>query len=351
MPIKTDKKTLLDALTSLKVNIPPTDMSDVSKYTIFQSGRIHAFNDLSGMTIPFNPEMDDCAVDSMLLYEFVKGIPDKELLMGLAGGVLRVQGANKVGNDIIMAEFPLRADVFYPAELIECDPAEYKMLPETFPTALMYTAFACDEDSAISSRVVIKNGFAYSKGRLAVCEFYLGDDAVDMIDEPMFVSPSAIGFVNRDTPRKYLIKHSWLHLMNEVGVIMSLRTRVEDNFPFDKIKEMLTDPGSTPFRFPASLKDILTRCAPFSGHSAKIRKVNIKIKEGVMALTARRNDGSRFLEKAKAIDTENPIDFSVNLAALTSIIDLADKYATDGFRLIGYGTNFRVMTVLEGRDD
>lgn len=351
MAIRVEKKKLLDALTSIKLNVPQSDMSDVSKYTIFQNGRIHAFNDVAGMTIPFDADMDNCVVDSVLLWEFVKNVPDKEFLMGLKDGALRVQGASKIGDDIIMAEFALRDDLVYPSELIEDNPNEYSNLPETFYTALSYTAFACDDESAVSSRIAIKDGYAYSKGRLAACKFYLGDEAVSMIPEPMFVSPSAIGFVNRDAPKKYFIKNGWLHLMNEAGIVLSMRTRIDPNFPFKAIDEMLVKGSAEEFRLPANIRDILLRCVPFSGHSAKIRKVDVRLDKGVMSVTANRSDGSRFLEKTKCGDTASPIVFSINVKTFSDVIELADKYQTDGYRLLGFGTNFVTMISIEASND
>ena len=348
MAITIEKKKLLDALTSLKLNVPLSKISDTSKYTIFQSGRVHAFNDFTGMTIPFDPGMCDCAVDAELLYEFVRNVPDKELILGLKDGALRVQGASKKDEDIVMAEFAVREDVMYPNDIIEVDVSEYQVLPASFALALRYTAFACDGDDSISSRIVIKDGYAYSKGSLAICEFYLGDEAIELIKEPIFVSPEAVGFVNRDTPKKYLSKNNWLHLLNEDGIIYTSRMRANIQYPFEAIKDMLDEPDSPEFRFPAAIKDILQRCSPFSGYS-NIRKVDIKMDNGVMALMAQRSDGSRFLEKAKVV-TKDSIRMSINLKALNSIIELAEKYKTDSYRLLGYGTNFRTMVALEAQD-
>ncbi len=347
--IKVGKKDLLSALTTLRLNVQPSEISDTSQYTIFQNGRIHAFNDFTGMTIPFISDIPNCAVEANLLYEFVRGVPDSELVMGIVNDALKIQGASKKGDSAIYADFAIRDDIIYPQEIIEVDVDEYNVLPASFALSLLYTAFACDGDDSISSRVVIKDGYAYSKGSLAVCEFYLGDEAIELIKEPIYVSPEAVGFVNRDAPKKYLSKNNWLHLINEDGVIYTSRMRADINFPFDAIKEMLDEPTSNEFRFPATIKDILQRCTPFSGYSQKVRKVDILMRDGNMDLTAERQDGSKFAERAKVV-TKEDIRFAVNLKALNDIIELAEKYKTDGYRLLGYGTNFRTMVSLEAME-
>lgn len=350
MALRIEKKKVLDCLTALKLNVPVSDMSDTSKYTIFQQGRVHAFNDFTGMTLPFHADMEDCAVDAALLYEFVRGVPDKELLMGLQNGALRVVGANKVADGVISATFPLREDVYYPKELVAVDIEKYGVLPETFALSLTHTAFACDDESVSSSRVVFHGGFAYSRGKHAICEFYLGDEAAAMITDEISVSPAAVGFINRNNPRKYAAECGWLHLMNEDGWIYSSRMMADINFPFAAVRDMLEEPTSEVFRFPANIKDILLRCSPFSGFSAKIRKVDVGMRDGTMTLQATRSDGSAFLEKARVIDADAFIDISINLAAFTSVIELVDRYKTDGCRLLGYGPSFRVMVTLEAKE-
>ena len=347
MALTIDKRKVLDVLTALKMNVPVSDMSDTSKYTIFQEGSIHAFNDFTGMTIPFDPQMEDCAVESQLLYDFVRGVPDKELIMGLKDGALRIQGANRVGDGIIMAEFPLRDDVYYPRELVETDPNDYQVLPETFALSMVHTSFACDDKSATTSRVAYIGGRAYSHGEVAVCEYTLGED-VEIDDISLL--PDAVGFINRNDPRKFYRNQGWLHLMNEDGWIYSARMMADLNFPLAAVQDMLEHSDSPIFRFPAGIKDILQRCQPFSGFSAKIRKVDIRMENGIMTLTAKRNDGSRFLERAKIVDADIFLDISINLATLMEVIELADKYKSDGYRLLGYGTNFRTAISLEAKE-
>ena len=351
MAITFDRKKLLDILVSVRGNVPEAELSDISKYIIFQQGRIHAFNDLAGMTIPFDPEMDDCAADSQLVFEFVRNLPDKDILMGVKDGVLRLQGASRTGEDIVKAEIPLRDDFMYPRELVQEDADTYKRLPETFYTALESVGIACDDDPGASSVIAIKEGYAYARGRLIACRYYLGDEAKELMDETIFVPPSILNYVNRNSPKVYKIQDNWMHLMDENKHILSVRSRHDQHYPFEAVDSMMLEFDAERFMLPAGMKDVLTRCVPFSGHNAKLRRVNITLDRGILTVVAGRSDGSRIMERLTAKKTEGKIRFAVNVGVLGKVIEYADDYICDDGLLVGTAVNFNAAVSLEAIND
>lgn len=340
-PVTIERKTLLDALTAVKDNVIPTDMSEVSAYVIMQNGRMHGYSDSVGVTIPLHTEVPNCAIELQLFYDFIRKMNDKELIIGLHEGNLKVKAKNA------MAEFAVRSDLSYPEELIVLDEAAFTRLPETFASALAFTGFACDLERTAYSRVAIYNGTAYGLSEQRAASFFMGDEAKELFPEVTFISPDCLGFVNKMNPKKYFISGGWIHLIDAQFRIYSTRTRADNRFPFDLAEDLLAGNDAEVFRLPPDFANVLDRANPFSGKTAKVRKVLIDMREGRLDLTATREDGSCYKERCMGVTVTQPLQFSVNLRLLSDVIKLAEKYQIVDNKLVAEAPSFRAMCPLE----
>lgn len=338
-----DRRKFQEALTIIHDNVEVSDISEMSNCFIFQNNRVHGFNDVVGVTVPLGDEIPNCAVDSELLFEFIRKLPssDKEIRIGLFNGALRIRGTSA-----ILADFPIRTDLVYPEELIQLDTRQFIKLPETFENAMTLTAFACDPERVGYERVVLHKNKAYGAGSGWVNSFDMGEDAAESFPNVTFVSPSALSFITKYSPKKYMVANSWLHLYTNDMKIYSSRTRSDSDFNFDWAEDLLADVGTPEFTFPANIKDILERANPFSGKTAKIKNIIILIKEGKLQISAIREDGSAFKEIVRTEALDDAIRFNINLKLIQSIVPYADYYKLDTDKLLAFGTNFRSMMPL-----
>lgn len=342
-----ERKKLQEALGIIRENVPESDLGEISKYIIFQEGRVHGFNDTTGITIPLGESIPNCAVEAGLLYECIRKMPDKQIKIGITDeGNFRIMGkASK-------ADFPIRNDIIYPEELIQLDSKTFTKLPETFERAMILTHFACDSDDSSCSRVVMFESKAYGFSDYRVNRFDMGESAAESFSKVVFVTPDALSFINKYSPKKYLISGSWLHLYSSDMKIYSCITRSDSNFPFELADDLLSDiEDAESFMFPATIKDILDRCNPFSGRDAKVKYVTIRIDGGKMRITAVREDGSSYREDSKVEALKNPIMFAISLKALQDIVQHADFFKVNDTKLVAFGTGFVSMIPLRTEDE
>lgn len=342
MAITIERKVLVDGLQIIKDNIVPTELSDASNYVILQNGRLHGYSDSVGITVPLNVDgVPNCAVEMQLLYDFLRKMNDKEILIGLHEGNLKLKGKNAV------AEIAIRTDITYPETLIVLDENKFTRLPETFSAALTFTGFACDPEQSAYSRVAIFNGTAYGLSERRAASFFMGDGAKELFPSVTFVSPECLGFVNKLNPKKYLISDGWFHLIDSTFKIYSTRTRADNRFPFELAEELLADSGEEVFRLPPDFANVLERANPFSGKTAKVRRVSLDIRDNRLDLVATREDGSCYKERCVGVKTQAPLNFTVNLRLLSDVIKLAEKYQISSNKLVATAPFFRAMCPLE----
>lgn len=345
--ITIERKKLQEALGIIRENVPETELGEISRYTIFQEGRVHGFNDTTGITIPLGEAIPNCAVEASLLYECIRKMPDKQIKIGITDdGNFRVMGkASK-------ADFPIRNDIIYPEELIQLESKDFTKLPETFERAMILTHFACDADDSSYSRVAMLESKAYGLSDYRVNRFDMGETAAESFQRVVFVTPEALSFINKYSPKKYLISGSWLHLYSNDMKIYSCITRSDSNFPFDLAEDLLSDiDDAEQFMFPATIKDILDRCNPFSGKDAKVKYVTVRIDGAKMRITAVREDGSSYREDSKVEELKNPVMFAISLKALQDIVQHADFFKVNDTKLVAFGTDFVSMIPLRKDDE
>ena len=335
-----NKKQLFDALSVLKDNVMPSDLAECSNYAIFHNNRICAMNDSVAVSVPMFSDVPNCAVELQLLYDFVRKMADKEIIIGMANGGLKLKGKNSV------AEFAVRDDILFDDALINLDNTQFSNLPETFAEALNFTGFATDETEAAYSRCVINDGAMYALSSFRCAKYSMGESAKEAFPQMTFVSPSCMSFVNKMRPTKYLVSDGYIHLYDNDMRIYSARTRTDTNFPIDLAENFISVPSTPEFRLPSSFSDVLDRANPFSGKTAKVKKVTIDINNNVLSLVAVREDGSRYKEAVQGVPCSEHINFSVNLKLLSDMVKLVEVFRIDDERLVGTAPMYVAMSPL-----
>lgn len=339
-----NKKQMFDALQVLKDNVQPSDLAEASAYAIFQHGRVCAMNDSVSVSVPLFCDIEGCAVELQLLYDFIRKMPDKEFMIGLNNGNLKVKGKNSI------AEFAVRDDLLFDEAFICTDTSKFKMLPETFAEALNFTGFATDSERADYNYCVINNGYMYALSQYRCARYDMGEDARSMFDGMVFITPECSNFVNKMHPTKYLAENGYIHLYDKDMCIYSARTRVDNDFQTDLVEGFVEIPQAPKFSLPSNFSDVLDRCNPFSGKTAKVKKVSISIDNGVMNVVAIREDGSRYKEMLQGIACSAPVKFTVNLRLLADMVKYCEFYYTDNERIVGTAMNYQSMAMLSSED-
>ena len=340
MPSTIDRKTFNDAIQCLKENVLPSDLAEASNYAIFHNGRICCANDSVGVSVPLCVDIPDCAVELQLLADFIRKMNDKEVMIGMSNGNLKIKGKNSV------AEFAIREDIIYDDLLINLNESEFKRLPEAFTTALNFTGFATDKDEAAYNKCVIHNGAMYALSSYRCAKFAMGDEAKELFPKMTFISPDCSGFVNKMCPKKYLVSDGYVHLYDNDMRIYSSRTRSDENFPIDMAEEFIRIPESPEFRLPPDFDQVLDRMNPFAGRTAKVKKVTMAIDDGILNIVAIREDGSRCKETVKGVQCSEHIHFTVNLKLLSDLIKLIEVFRLDSERLVGTAPMYVAMVPL-----
>lgn len=338
------KKQMFNALQVLKDNVQPSELDEASSYVIFQHGRVCSMNSSVAVSAPLFCDVDGCAVELQLLYDFVRKMPDKEFLIGLNNGNLKIKGKNSI------AEFAVRDDLLFDERFICTDTTKFKTLPETFAEALNFTGFATDTERAEYNYCVINDGYMYALSQYNCAKYDMGDEARNMFDGMVFITPECSNFVNKMHPTKYLADDGYIHLFDNDMCIYSARTRVDNDFQTELVDGFVEIPQTPKFALPSNFSDVLDRCNPFSGKNAKVKKVNIIIDKGVMNIVAIREDGSRYKETLQGISCEAPIRFTVNLKLLSDMIKYCEFYYTDNDRIVGTAMNYQSMAMLSSED-
>lgn len=176
---------------------------------MFCNNRICCSNDSVGVSVPLVTDVKNCAVELQLLYDFIRKMNDKEVIIGMHNGNLKIKGKNSV------AEFAVREDIIYDESLIHLNVNDFKRLPETFATALNFTGFATDGTKEAYSRCVIHDGAMYALSNVRAARFFMGEEAKSLFDGMTFISPECIGFVNKMCPKRYYISDGYVHLYDD----------------------------------------------------------------------------------------------------------------------------------------
>lgn len=359
--VKIDRRKLLDGLTVIKDTIKPDtkNVTDSSNFLIIQDGRLHCKANQFMVTVPMGIDIDKrlVNVEFQILYDYVRKLRQKEIIIGVSNnGTLGIKA-----GDNSRVEFPISDDFYFDEEDCVTDPALWQPLPETFVNALTFTTWASDVSNAVSSHVVVVDGKMYGHsemGRMAC--FDMKQDGQDAFPGMVFIHADCLSFANKymgfDPVRgkpSYAVQGSWLHLKTLDGIIMSSRTRCDENFDVEFAEAMLEPGDSASFRFGKEFEDILDRANPFSGRDNKVKKVTIRISnqiktvQGVtdapsdtsfMELTAVREDGSRIYEKCDLRRVKHKVQFSVHISMLEQMIKYGETFKVSNRTLTAIGS-------------
>lgn len=342
---------ILKALGIIKEIIKPdtTENTDPSKYVIIQHGRIHCISNQFMLVIPSGLNFDARCIDVefALLYDYLRKLKEKEIMVGVTpNGTLGVKAGDKS-----RVEFAIRDDIDFDEEYLETDEDNWHELPESFVTAMQYTAWASDKSDNQYSHVAVNDGKMYGyNGRDRFACFDMKQQGKDAfaIKETVFIHSESLTFVQKymaiDPMKgkpKYCIKNGWLHMRTADGVIFSSRTRSDNAFDATYMEGVL-DPGTTPvFRINKSVEEAMDRANPFSGNNNKVKRVTVHICNTIktktetieappdisyFVLTAVREDGSRIYERCDIPKVNEVIRFTVNFKLLESLIKYGEYF-------------------------
>ena len=156
-----NRNEILKALGIIKEIIKPdtTDNTDPSKYVIIQHGRIHCISNQFMLVIPSELNFDARCIDVefALLYDYLRKLKEKEIMVGVTpNGTLGVKAGDKS-----RVEFAIRDDIDFDEEYLETNEDNWHELPDSFVTAMQYTAWASDKSDNQYSHVAVNDGKMY----------------------------------------------------------------------------------------------------------------------------------------------------------------------------------------------
>lgn len=359
--VKIDRRKLLEGLTVIKDTIKPDakNVTDSSNFLIIQDGKLHCKANQFMVTVPMGIDIDKrlVNVEFQILYDYVRKLRQKEIIIGVSNnGTLGIKA-----GDNSRVEFPISDDFYFDEEDCVTDKTLWKPLPETFVNALTFTTWASDVSNAMSSHVCVVDGKMYGHsemGRMSC--FDMKQDGQDAFPGMVFIHADCLSFANKymgfDPVRgkpSYAVQGSWLHLKTLDGIIMSSRTRCDENFDVEFAEAMLEPGDSASFRFGKEFEDILDRANPFSGKDNKVKKVTIRISNQIktaqgitdapsdtsfMELTAVREDGSRIYEKCDLRRVKQKVQFSVHISMLEQMIKYGETFKAGNRTLTAIGS-------------
>ena len=364
-----DRKKLVDGLAIIKDVIKPDskDAKDSSNYVIIQNGFMHCVSNMFMVTIPFGIELekDVVNVEFQLLFDYLKKRKEKEIKLCVTPNMT----LGIIASSASKSEIALMDEFTFDYDALAIPESEWKPLPESFASAMAFTAWSADLSDADWSHVTIHNGKMYGQNGKDRVTCYDMQEAgrSSFAENLLYVHAYCFDFVNkymgfdpmRGAPR-YAVKGSWLHLRTLDGVIMSSRTRADNNFEADFVDDMLRQGDSPAFRFTPEFAEMLDRANPFSGKSMAVKTVNIEITnelvrgdkktdagEGTsfMILRAAREDGSRIYEQCLVRRVEHAVRFSIGYSALESMLKYGETFRVGNGKLTAIGSTHN------GKDD
>ena len=379
-----NRSKLLEALGIIKDVIKPdtTDNTDPSKYVVIQNGRIHCISNQFMLIIPseLNFDMRCLDVEFYLFYDYLRKLKEKEIMVGVTpNGTLGVKAGEKS-----RVEFAIRDDIDFDEEYLETNEDNWIELPESFVTAMQYTAWASDKSDNQFSHVAVAEGKMYGyNGRDRFACFDMKEQGLNAFTkEVTFIHSESLNFVQKymavDPMKgrpKYCIKNGWLHMRTCDGIIFSSRTRSDNNFDVNYIDSVLDSGNSVPFRINKGVEEALDRANPFSGKDMKVKRITVHICNQIrtknetieapddisyMVLTAVREDGSRIYERCEIPKVNQIVHFTVNFKLLESLIKYGEFFRTFDGKLTAIGSTdngtpdgnplFKAIAVLCGEE-
>lgn len=328
---------LLARLNEARVGISTKEQIEQSNCFVFKGDKLITFNDTIMVRAP-SPLDFDCIVNATDLLTLLGRIPDDEIDIAVKSGEVRIKGKRRTAGIACLV------DVLLPIDAVP-EPEKWHRLADDVPGLLQQAQRICSTDDSLYLTTVVHIGpeFIESCDRFRL---FRATGATGFPAEALIAGTSLAALEGLELS-KVAIGTGWVHFKTSSGSQISIRCgEGKYHEDMDRVLEM-HDPES--LVLPSNLGEILERAEVFniSGDDAR---VGIRIAEGQLSLTARK-DGGWYKERKRVEYTGKPLDFSVHPKFLAEMLKRKREVVVDEHKIKITSGSIEVVVCLDSKSE
>jgi len=307
MKIKRDD--LLKCLRFARLGTPSRgETLEQSNSFVFTGGKLITFDDETKTEQPSPlPELE-CAVLADEFLKMMEKFPDEEVDLAVKGSELQAKGKQRSFGVTCYQEITLPFDAVP-------EPTGFKKLKPGIDAMLLQAARNCGRNEAKHLTTVVH----VTPDMIEACDNqrYFRNEGATGFPKEVLLPASGIGKLNGLNLRSVALKDGWAHFRTEEKWIISIHCSFEAyHTGTDKL---LVIPESSEVELPDNLAEVINRAVVMmdteGGHL-----VRVKLTENSVSVESRKDSGW-FKEKQKVKYSGEEIEFDINPAFFTELLD------------------------------
>lgn len=285
MEIKTsDLKSIIN---TVKLGLSDKQLVPGMTRFIFTGNDIVTYNGEMCIHYPLTTSFK-CSVDATKFSKTVNQINAESLDLSFAEDVLNLKaGRISVKFSIDMQTTIIEEVIAKINEEVNAD-NEWKEIPTEFTSALSLVSFAASKDKSKQTQCCIHAIDNY----LLAADLYMGKVSLYEFKDvftPFMVNAKTIASLASMEISMMTVTKSWIHFANEYNVIFSLR-KIEGNFPYDKIFELINNVEAVNIVLPDELKSAVNMTSIFANEDEPY--IDMVITENSITCKSQTDEGS-----------------------------------------------------------
>lgn len=277
MEIQLGREAFLRALESTKAGLSPRDIIEQSTCFVFQDGLVITYNDEASCCGPSGlPKEFSGAVASADLLELLRKMEEENVWASDEDGQFWIRGKRR------RAWHTMEAEIRLPFGSVE-EPGDFAPLPEDFTEAVALVKECAGKDAQRFELTCVNlhPDWIEACDDFQACRWRMDTG----VRRPVLVKRAALEAVTSLGVHEFAETDNWIHFRNARGFVLSCRRYAED-FPSDRIGEMLDEPG-TPVVLPKGLDSAIEKANIYSQHTPDTNMIEVRINKKRLSVTGR----------------------------------------------------------------
>lgn len=333
--MKLKRKTLLNALDSLKPGLSPKELVEQMTQFNFLGKHLVTYNEIVSVFVPFETDFV-CSVKADVFQGILSRLNESDMELNLveeevkddAGEAVAIKFHLQLKTESTVAEFPvlIEGDISEAMRSLEKEmDAEWMDLPKDFSHGAYLCMFSASKDPADNTMTCIS---------VEGCDLMCCDNTratwyqMDSEMIPFLMQATVAKELKKYDPKQYHIGENWIHFKSEDGTAFNVR-RVKG-----KMKDIRPFFGKegTEFNIPLELKEAIDLAGVVNADdSVRDRLVELSIQKNKAICKAWRDGGAR-VKKEVSIPfySGEDISFYINPDFMLEIIEHSEPDTESG---------------------
>lgn len=317
--MRVQREPLLKILESVTPGLSSRETIEQSSCLVFTGGRVITFNEeiLCSRKSPLDFEG---AVRAKPLLDLLSKLPDEEIELMQAEGVMRVKGKGR------KSEIRMESEVMLPMDTVEI-PENWRQLDLAFEegVSLVHDCASTNTAEFILTCIHIHPEYLEACDRFQIARFPMKTG----IDTPILVRAASMRKIVGYSMAEVSETAGWIHFRNAEGLTLSLRRFLDEYKSLDKF---VSSEGTTPITLPGGLEEVVARAEIFSGENAVGNHVTVDLKPDNIIIEG---DGASgwFKEQKSVVYSGNPVRFTIAPKLLVAVTKRSNECGVGEGRL------------------